>query len=429
MKLRWIVLIVAALLASGLGVAYAAKAPNGPYRDTCTAASVSRDVLKARCEKARHRRVWARLERVSTCVGEVSNHQGQLICLRKRDVPAGDWSDSCINPHLASPGVFAAICKSLRGGWIASTIALNKCGGGITNSRGHLGCKKPRVADLPPAASPRSTLPPAPAPTDDEPNEEPVAASVPPPAGPYQDTCRAVAFDGRYLSGECKSDRGRWQDTSLDTKSCSRDQVIGNDDGDLVCTRRPGREPPAGLYTQTCKDVTFDGRFVRADCKDAKGTWMRALLDMRVCQDSDEIVNVDAELICRAPAPPLPPPAPTPPAAATAEPLPVPVPPPAAEPLPPPQPAASITLYDGASFEGASKTLSGDAPDLAPLGWTDLASSLQVRGGVWLVCDQVNYGGHCERILEDEPNLGDLDLSDRIKSLRQLNEPSAPATP
>lgn len=501
------VCLVALLLGVDFGVAHAAKAPPGSYRDDCRSISASRDVLRARCDKGR-RRVWARLSNYSSCVGDISSYQGQLICLRKKDVPRGDWSDSCINPHLASPGVFAAVCKSLRGGWIASEIALDKCSDGFTNARGHLGCKKAKEVELPSPTAPRATVPPRAAPAD-EPPEEPAGPSQPPPTGAYQDTCREIAFDGRYLSGECRNDRGRWQDTSLDTKSCSRGQVIGNDDGELVCTRRPGQEPPAGLYQQTCKDVTFDGRFVRADCKDAKGTWMRALLDVRECEAGDQILNDDAEIVCRAPPPPPPPPpSPAPPApvappsvttpvaphgtpsavapaapppsvttpvaapppsvttpvprreppavapaapapqgptpgalaptvapsapppapAAPVEPAPPPPSPTAATPALPATPEASITLYDGKGFEGASKTLTGDAPDLGPLGWTKIASSVQVVG-VWELCEEPNYGGQCQRIEDDEPSLADLNLNDRVASLRQVRTPKAPAKP
>src|SRR6185503_11728195 len=125
--------------------------------------SASRDTLRARCEKGR-RRAWTRLSNYSGCIGDISNHRGQLICLRKRDMPRGDWSDSCIKPHLARPGVFAAECKSLRGGWIASEIALDRCSEGFTNARGHLGCKKPKEVELPSPAAPRATVAPQAAP-------------------------------------------------------------------------------------------------------------------------------------------------------------------------------------------------------------------------------------------------------------------------
>lgn len=321
MTLRLIALVLLAILAGSFGVAYAAKTPDGSYRDSCRSASVSGGTLRAQCERSRHRRVWARLSQVSSCIGDISNHGGQLICLRKRDLPRGDWSDSCSNPHLAAPGVFAATCRSLRGGSIDSTITLERCAHGVTNARGHLGCMTAKAVEAPPPAASRAAPPPAapPEPDVDEP-DEPAGPSEPAPAGPYQSNCRDVAFDGRYLSGECRDDRGRWKDTSLDTKSCAADQVIGSDDGDLVCTRRPGQEPPAGAYRNSCRDVTFDGRFIRAACKDATGAWTRAVLDMRPCKAGYEIVNEDAELICRAPAPPPPPPAPAAPPAPPREP-------------------------------------------------------------------------------------------------------------
>ena len=79
----------------------------------------------------------------------------------------------------------------------------------------------------------------------------------------------------------------------------------------------------------------------------------------------------------------------------------------------------TITLYEKKNFTGASRSFNGDAADLAPLGWNDLALSLQVRG-TWEVCEEPNFGGHCERIGEDEPNLGELKLSRRISSFRKV---------
>jgi len=77
----------------------------------------------------------------------------------------------------------------------------------------------------------------------------------------------------------------------------------------------------------------------------------------------------------------------------------------------------SITLYEKKDFTGASRTFSGDAPDLAPFGWNDLASSLQVRGA-WEVCEEPNYGGRCERVGEDTSDLAELKLNKRISSFR-----------
>jgi hypothetical protein len=71
------------------------------------------------------------------------------------------------------------------------------------------------------------------------------------------------------------------------------------------------------------------------------------------------------------------------------------------------------------NFAGASRSFTGDAPDLAPLGWSDLAASLQVRG-IWQVCEEANYGGLCANVSEDEPNLAELRLLKQISSFRQV---------
>src|SRR5258708_40217667 len=102
---RWFGRLIAFGLMMGFGSALAAAPPEGPYRDSCNAARASGGVLRAHCERPHGRRVWARLEHYSSCVGEISNDKGELICLRRRDVPGGGWSETCSNPHLTAPGV------------------------------------------------------------------------------------------------------------------------------------------------------------------------------------------------------------------------------------------------------------------------------------------------------------------------------------
>jgi len=292
-------LIFAFALTMGAGAALAATAPAGSYRDSCNAVQASGGVLRAHCERRHGRRVWARLAHYASCIGDISNDDGALICLRRRDLPDGSWSESCANPHLAAAGVFGADCRSLRGGQIASQIPLSACPGGLTNAAGHLTCDKPRRAagahdDTPPAPKP----PPEPDPAEEEP--QPSAPDQPAPAGSYQQSCRALEFDGRYLSGECRDKRSAWQDTSLDTQSCVHDQEIANNDGELVCARsRQPREVPAGSYQQSCRKVTFDGRFLRGECRDGRGVWDKATLDMRLCHAGEDIVNDDGEFVCR----------------------------------------------------------------------------------------------------------------------------------
>ena len=398
-------LVVMAALTTGVGSAVAATLPMGSYRDSCNGARASGGVLRAHCERQHGRRVWARLERYASCVGDISNFDGQLICLRRRDVPGGSWSETCKDAHLVEPGVFGAECRSLRGGHMASQIALDKCREGVMNASGHLACDKARPPE--PVREPTPPQNPTP-PSDDEP---PAPGGQPLPAGSYQGSCRNLDFDGQFLSGACRDKHGAWQDTSLDTLSCRPDQEVGSEGGVLICTRsEQGREPPDGSYTKTCREVTFDGRFLRGECRDKQSAWERATLDMRNCHAQNDIANDDGEIVCRHNAVNAP---------AGGEVHGTNIGGLSGGPATGGGTGASITLYEKAGFEGSSKTFNGDAPNLTPLGWNDHASSLQVRG-TWEVCEDANFAGRCQRTSEDEPNLADIGMNDRISSLRQV---------
>ncbi len=54
---------------------------------------------------------------------------------------------------------------------------------------------------------------------------------------------------------------------------------------------------------------------------------------------------------------------------------------------------AEIVLWEHASFTGNTVTLKTAAPSFVSLGFNDKASSIEVRSGVWTVCEDVNYGG------------------------------------
>ena len=52
-----------------------------------------------------------------------------------------------------------------------------------------------------------------------------------------------------------------------------------------------------------------------------------------------------------------------------------------------------IALWEHAKFTGKILSLKAAAPDFVSLGFNDKASSIEVRSGVWTVCEDVNYGG------------------------------------
>ncbi len=578
---------LAALVFFASAAAHAAPPPPGSYRDSCNNIRAFSNVLRARCERNNGRTVRTQLNAYSNCVGDISNYDGRLICLRRNQVPAGSWSKDCVNPRLVAPDVFGADCRSLRGGRIAAQIPLNQCPSGLTANRGQLVCEEPRgdiilyehvnyrgrafatSADVPYLSRPfndiassvriaRGTwqvctdanyrgrcvtlradtanliplglndrisslrrLPETQLPggswqqscrnanltgpmftaqcldrrgryrtstldlracrgrnavnddgtlaCDDDQGENNA------PAGSYQESCRNIQFDGRRLRAQCRNHDRNWRDTDLDTRDCDRDEEIVNDDGDLACRLRgggaqEGQEPPQGGYRRSCREIEFDGRYLTAQCTDERGKWRNARLDVRDCDDNAEIVSDDGDLVCKGRGPggynpgPFPPPTggnnnpgPLPPGTGNPPPInpdsvnPGAVPPPGggtpgnaptpgAGPAgsPPPGPGTQdgggnpstggppagggpggITLFENPNYEGKSKTFTTDVPDLAPLGWSDLASSLKIARGRWEVCEDVNFAGRCQTFAGDQANLPP-ELSDKISSVRHV---------
>ena len=82
--------------------------------------------------------------------------------------------------------------------------------------------------------------------------------------------------------------------------------------------------------------------------------------------------------------------------------------------------ASGITVYEHVNFDGASQFFNTDVPNLVPMGWNDLISSLRVSGpGAWEVCENVNYTGRCRVVTGDVPNLVPGGWNDMISSVRR----------
>jgi beta/gamma crystallin len=59
----------------------------------------------------------------------------------------------------------------------------------------------------------------------------------------------------------------------------------------------------------------------------------------------------------------------------------------------------SLTLYARSNFDGVSRVVTRDTPDLALTGWRDPAGSVSIAGpGLWQVCDGANYSGSCRLV-------------------------------
>lgn len=78
-----------------------------------------------------------------------------------------------------------------------------------------------------------------------------------------------------------------------------------------------------------------------------------------------------------------------------------------------------VLVYRDANFQGVSRSLSGEIPDLDRLGLNDAISSMRFRGE-WEACTDAYFRGYCQTFNGDVRNLSTYGLNDRISSLRPL---------
>ena len=89
--------------------------------------------------------------------------------------------------------------------------------------------------------------------------------------------------------------------------------------------------------------------------------------------------------------------------------------------------AGDITVYQQSDFRGNSLTLQRAAPDLEGSGFSDTASSVIVRSGLWEACNQAYFNGTCVRLTPGQYNAFQGTLGDGIASVREVL--SAPVPP
>lgn len=79
-----------------------------------------------------------------------------------------------------------------------------------------------------------------------------------------------------------------------------------------------------------------------------------------------------------------------------------------------------ITLYSDTNMRGAAVELTADQPNFNAIRFNDQARSIDVRGGVWMVCADGNYKGKCEYLDRSIGNLGEIGLSGAISSVKRV---------
>lgn len=84
--------------------------------------------------------------------------------------------------------------------------------------------------------------------------------------------------------------------------------------------------------------------------------------------------------------------------------------------------APGITLYESPNFQGPSVALSEESSNLGSQSFNDRAASIIVSSGTWEVCENVGFGGRCQRLYTGTyGDLGSLGLAKSISSVRPVN--------
>ncbi|WP_197507252.1 beta/gamma crystallin family protein [Mitsuaria sp. 7] len=84
---------------------------------------------------------------------------------------------------------------------------------------------------------------------------------------------------------------------------------------------------------------------------------------------------------------------------------------------------ADITFYENENFRGRNAGTESQINFLKEIGFDDRASSIEVRGERWEVCEDPGYSGRC-RVLQpgSYPSLKSMGLDNRISSARRVGE-------
>jgi hypothetical protein len=250
--------------------------PGGSYQASCKNIKVRGDSLFARCKDYNNHWVDTSLADYGRCRGDISNTGGQLTCGGGQggSYPSGDYTQTCRDISVRG-NTLRARCQTGNGDWVDTSMdSYSRCRSGISNINGQLRCNGDGYGD---GDRDRGT--------------------GRAPRGSYNQTCRDIDVRGDSLQAECQTGYGEWRRTSLDHYDDCSGEIV-NDNGQLECTRRGGRQVPRGSYSQTCRNIYVRGDKLRANCQTGDGRWNWSQLD-----DWDDcrggIVNANGQLVCR----------------------------------------------------------------------------------------------------------------------------------
>lgn len=85
-----------------------------------------------------------------------------------------------------------------------------------------------------------------------------------------------------------------------------------------------------------------------------------------------------------------------------------------------------ITVYSDPGFSGTNAVFTTSINNLIPRGLNDTISSIQIDGGNWQLCADVNYRGRCQTLGPGSySNLSALGLQDTISSMQLVSSDSS----
>lgn len=88
----------------------------------------------------------------------------------------------------------------------------------------------------------------------------------------------------------------------------------------------------------------------------------------------------------------------------------------------------AVLLFDDGDFNGRSLPVNGPVPALGKRDMGDRVSSAEVRRGVWQLCEDTNYRGHCVTLEPGRHHIGGR-LHDEASSIRPLFGPNREPLP
>ncbi|MGQ3676070.1 CVNH domain-containing protein [Xanthobacter sp. TB0139] len=198
--------------------------------------------------------------------------------------PQGSYRQTCgqINQNR---NILRATCRDQRGRWVDSRLDMRNCAprSDIANRNGQLWCERGGRPGPGPGPHPG----PGPGPRPGTGNG---------PQGSYRQSCGQINQVGNILRATCRDQRGRWVDSRLDILACAPRSDISNRNGQLFCPPIP---PPPGPYRQTCRNIRVAGAWLAAECQNMNGRWREARLNLATCHPPLTIVNFNGTLVCR----------------------------------------------------------------------------------------------------------------------------------